>query len=335
MVFSLWVTDYCNLNCSYCYINKWDKSEMRLGMEEDIISFIKSMLTKTGEKKVAIKFFGGEPLLNIDFIKTFINKVENEILDSVDGRIDYLLTTNGVLLDEHNLKFLKENNVQISLSIDGDADENSKGRISLIDNYWSKLDKNIDLLLTELPTSVARMTITSKNYKNLEQNIDYLISRGFKKIKPIPDYFDEEWTDENFLELEEIFFRLKNKFIKDYKSKDIIITLFNSDDLMKGYIGCSGGYKSFSIASNGDIYPCTYVVKEKQFLLGNIKDYKNFKIVKHVTDHSKRVECLGCKYLKGCSSGRCIYVNYKLTGDFYKTSGFLCEYEDLLVRLNS
>ena len=99
-------------------------------------------------------------------------------------------------------------------------------------------------------------------------------------------------------------------------------------------VGCGGGYNTYSISVNGDVYPCTYAVDYPQFKLGSIFDIDNYKVVKHITENDKRSDCKGCRYFYICQSGRCIFLNYKISGEFYRTSGFFCEYQKLEYKYN-
>lgn len=69
---SLVVTRNCNLNCSYCYENKYDlsKEQMDSSVAKEAITYY--MERDDGHKKVSIEFFGGEPLLGFSLIKDVV-----------------------------------------------------------------------------------------------------------------------------------------------------------------------------------------------------------------------------------------------------------------------
>lgn len=77
------VTERCNLNCTYCgygklYSDKDSRSDRNLHADDAIafLSFIKKLwedgYDTTGESVVYISFYGGEPLLNMPFIKEIV-----------------------------------------------------------------------------------------------------------------------------------------------------------------------------------------------------------------------------------------------------------------------
>jgi len=77
------VTDACNLKCKYCaygeFYSDYDKRENKNLPKEDAIAlleyltqFWQSEQSVSFNKNVYINFYGGEPLLNMNFIKQVI-----------------------------------------------------------------------------------------------------------------------------------------------------------------------------------------------------------------------------------------------------------------------
>ena len=120
------VTDACNLNCTYCgygeLYNDYDKREGKNMPVEKAVAMIdylsklwKSNKNQSYNKVVFISFYGGEPLLNMKFIKLIINYIKT--ID-VPRSFIYTMTTNAVLLDKY-IDFLVENQFNILISLDG------------------------------------------------------------------------------------------------------------------------------------------------------------------------------------------------------------------------
>ena len=67
-------------------------------------------------KKVAITFYGGEPLLNVDTITRTVEYA----LGRMQGRhLDFGISTNGTLLTADVARFLSSNDFRVALSLDG------------------------------------------------------------------------------------------------------------------------------------------------------------------------------------------------------------------------
>lgn len=130
------VTDDCNLRCKYCYYSDVylsTKNKNNKKMDSDtakraidyFFSLVKPQMNRNPYKKFAVTFYGGEPLTNMSVVQFAIEYINSKY----PGRIRYNLTTNGLLLNSKNVKFLKENNVGISVSLDGPKEEHDRLRI--------------------------------------------------------------------------------------------------------------------------------------------------------------------------------------------------------------
>ena len=332
MKLSIWVTKTCNMACSYCYeegLIREDTGVCEIDYIEKTIEFINTMCYTTASKKIFIKFFGGEPLIKFPFIKKFVEIANEKIDDKITPF--YSITTNGTLMTDDMLIWLKKNNVECALSIDGDEEIYSiNRRYKNRSSAWRDVDDLIPRLFDASLKLSARVTYNSKTVSKLSSSCEYLINRGFTVLKVVPDYFDSEWSDKS-LEILEGQLREIDK-IRNIR-KNAYINL-DDDELFIGRRGCAGGYSMFSIDLGGNVYPCTYVMDDKQFLLGNIENVSE--IEPRYTDGTSlnREDCVGCRYFKCCKSASCLYGNYKMTGYLNKTNSFFCGYRKILYRIN-
>jgi uncharacterized protein len=93
---------------------------MTLDTAKQAVYFILNNLEKKNKKfntndKASITYFGGEPTLMWDEIIVPLTKW---IKDN-NFPIDLSMTTNGILLNEERIKFLKDNHFNLLLSMDG------------------------------------------------------------------------------------------------------------------------------------------------------------------------------------------------------------------------
>lgn len=130
------VASRCNLNCTYCYVyNKGDDSYLKQPKIMDsktvkkLLNNILDHCSKNDLEKFLIVFHGGEPLLTgVEFYINFVKDYEN-IFKNSNKTIDFVMQTNGVLLDENNLNILKSLNIHIGISLDGTIESNNRNRI--------------------------------------------------------------------------------------------------------------------------------------------------------------------------------------------------------------
>lgn len=331
MILSIWVTNNCNMKCDYCYEKNKSNLNMDASYINSIIDFIDKVYPQSDSPNLFVKFFGGEPLLNFTFIKEFIKIMDNS--KGKYGIVRYSMTTNGTLLTHEIIDYLKMHQIECSISIDGYPDiHNLQRKMKNGNDSWHYIENHLEYALNTMKSLIARITYSSVAVHGLYDSVQFLVRRGFKNISLFPDFFDENWDAQSLESLKQQFFKIKEY---DKNTDGVNISTGNyADNLSKGYVGCGGGYNTYSISVNGDVYPCTYAVDYPQFKLGSIFDIDNYKVVKHITENDKRSDCKGCRYFYICQSGRCIFLNYKISGEFYRTSGFFCEYQKLEYKYN-
>lgn len=121
------ITDSCNLNCTYCIYGKfYENHDVRTNKKMDtnkakllidyLIKKIESPENTSQNNEVFISFYGGEPLLNIEFIKDIVDYTQK--LQSQHVTFKYMMTTNAVYLKKH-LNFILKFNFIITVSLDG------------------------------------------------------------------------------------------------------------------------------------------------------------------------------------------------------------------------
>ncbi len=182
---TLEITEKCNLRCKYCiHSGLYPKERIHSNKEmswEIAKKALDYMLEHGGHQKnpyierfecdrdFTIGFYGGEPLLRLDFIKKCKNYIDENLSD---GRnCNFTLTTNGTLLTYDNIEYLLGNNFSIGISLDGPDYIHNRCRIfengtythdtiikgiENISRYTSKAKPEIPFLL------ILQVTVTGK-----------------------------------------------------------------------------------------------------------------------------------------------------------------------------
>lgn len=251
------VTDSCNLKCKYCgYGELYDNYDIRQDHKLDPIGAIKlldylndlwnSKKNKSYKKKVHISFYGGEPLLNMDFIKKIISYIEN--LNNKNRSFTFSMTSNAILLDQY-MDFIASKNFELLISLDGNSNNteyrvNKKGK-----PIFDKLIKNIDLLKNKYPdyfNKYVNFNAVLHNKNNINEIIDF-INNKYSKIPTIGELNTLGIKDDK----KEIFWGMyKNK-------KENLEQLKNSEKVQEDMFVESINYKdlvTFLYAYSGYIY---------------------------------------------------------------------------------
>lgn len=151
------VTDSCNLRCTYCALGElYDAVDERVGKKinaryaTNLLKYIFNFKPKCENSQMIIGFYGGEALLNMNFIKQIVG-VANQLNVNKKMELVFSITTNATLLDKH-IDFLVENKFRLLISLDGNK-ENHSYRIfnESKENSFQKVIENIDLIQHDYP----------------------------------------------------------------------------------------------------------------------------------------------------------------------------------------
>ena len=108
----------CNMRCEYCFAHDGTYNTARDYMSLEVgKKAIDLLIANSGIKKnLEVDFFGGEPLMNLDVVKGIVEyaKVEAE---KAGKRFSFTMTTNCLLLNDDNIKWLNEEIDNTTLSI--------------------------------------------------------------------------------------------------------------------------------------------------------------------------------------------------------------------------
>lgn len=267
------VASRCNLNCSYCYMyNLGDNSYlsqpkfMSREVVESLLNQVKIYLAQSGSKTFQFIFHGGEPLLVApNFYQTFVRKT-NEILPS-SIQIDYLIQTNGTLLNPEWCKVLGNLQFKVGISLDGVTEEgnryrlNHHGESSLANSLQGLRNAQTSRYLKYMPglLSVINLELNPADlymgYKRLNvRHANFLLPDGTYDNLPKAYSTSQNLYADWLIKLFDIWFYDKDK------SKPQI-RFFNQ--ILNRILGGNGDFESLGggqnpylvIETNGDIEP--------------------------------------------------------------------------------
>lgn len=162
----LGITEKCNFRCKYCVydgVAPGERGHTDNAMDFETAQkavdlFLKLIMQDTWSKKrkkIYIGFYGGEPLLEFNLIKRIIKYFEEAAKEiGFYKRFDalYRMTTNGALLNDEKVDYLKEKDVVIDVSLDGPEEEHDKFRVNANGRKtWAKIMKNLSRIKERYP----------------------------------------------------------------------------------------------------------------------------------------------------------------------------------------
>jgi uncharacterized protein len=316
----------CNLKCYYCFEAK--QSDCGLMTEDTaakIIAFISKSIS-SDTKKIHIGWFGGEPLVAYETIKSFSKEII-ALCESKNLTYSSSMITNGILLTKEKATVLKEecklNSVQITL--DGTEKEYCLRKRATPEQYNAVLNNIADCC--ETFRVIVRLNCDKKNYSDLLAVTDELLRNRKleEKIKiylaPVTDYLGEGISCCSDNEFDEYAIKFDEYLIKNYPAYKYPPELPKSR-----FIFC--GLKrnnSFAIGVHGEIYKCEHDFGNDDKIIGRAESgifynkYYNDFMKLELSDKCKQCRllpiCLG-----GCPSRR------------YDTKKEICTFTEQLVR---
>ncbi|WP_304340379.1 radical SAM/SPASM domain-containing protein [Metaclostridioides mangenotii] len=332
MKFTILVTSKCNLRCSYCYEKSKLYENMTFEIADKTIDFIEDRLNRELVKRpLQVIFHGGEPLLNFELVKYMRDSINHRINDR---EIIFDMTTNATVINDDIISFLKNDIDNLSVSIDGTKEINDANRIfSDGTGTYDIIIRNCKILLENNINPRVRMTYNSKNISALCNGITSIINSGIKEIAVAPDIYDNRWDVENITLLREQVFKIND--LQNENNK-ISISLVDKILLSQKKGNCFGGINSFTIDEVGNIYPCTFCVGKKEFIIGQVNDLNiSSKKTNRLIDiyKSKNQDCIGCSRYDNCTSSRCKIINKLSTGEYNNPAFVFCAQENVNVDL--
>ncbi|MDE7431916.1 MAG: radical SAM protein [Lachnospiraceae bacterium] len=126
------INNRCNLNCLYCHFHEKKEYIRKAKMDVfQILDNIKRHIEIHNLSLFKLGFVGnGEPLLDYPKLKEYILYISDYLKK---GKIAAYTISNGLLIDSDKLEFFKENNVNVSFSIDGIKEIHDKYRCGSYD----------------------------------------------------------------------------------------------------------------------------------------------------------------------------------------------------------
>ena len=306
----LYITNQCNLNCTYCFVNK-NNQVMEFQTYKNIIEEYK-------EKIDTITIFVGEPLLQFELIKKIIEYNEQNKYS-----YNYIINTNGIYINDNLIKLCKEKNILINISLDGNQESNNKNRFGK--KTFKLIENNIKIVKNKEIECIINYVITPNNIEYIKESLEYFIGNGFIDICLMINY-DAFWTKEDIKYMKEqleasipiMLKAMEGEFINIYPINNKINCIVEE----KKEIKCNFGKDSIVVSCDGKKYPCISFIYDNNYEIIN-KD----QIFTNICDIEK---CKDCEYKDICNNNcmcRFCYHNKKSEVDVN------CECEKIFIEI--
>ncbi|MCM3763897.1 anaerobic sulfatase maturase [Neobacillus niacini] len=315
----------CNLDCNYCFYHNVANHRMISSygiMKEDVQTALIEKAFESGARLISFAFQGGEPTLaGLEFYHHFVENVH--VYNTKNAAVSYSIQTNGYGLDEEWVKFFKENDFLVGVSVDGPSHIHDEQRKT---NHQrpthQRIMETIRLLqLYGVPFNI--LCVLSKYVaEHIHEVYEFFMNEGFHYIQFIPclNQMDEtNAVDSYALSIEQYRNTLNTLF--DLYKENFDQGHYISDRLFDNYVRMSQGFAPescsmtgscttyFVIEANGDVFPCDFYALDA-YKLGNITESGYDEMYHGRVASVFRSEsvplsdkCKSCKHLALCRGG--------------------------------
>jgi uncharacterized protein len=358
------VTNSCNLNCVYCaqgelYDDVCNKKKIHRNVNNsnaiNLVKYIIGNKPPNKHNRLSISFYGGEPLLNADFIKQIV-EVVNLLKSEKEIDIDYFMTTNATLIHKH-IDFLVSNKFKLLISLDGN-EENHSYRVFKKNNKnsFQRVINNLDMVQRNYPEYFSKYISFNAvlHNRNSIKDISAFISERYHKIPRISelnpcdinpdkkDIYDEMFLSFNksadkckndkldlshaYIEIHTLYKEL-SEFLKyfsiNYYVSDINALLHDVEEYLPTNT-CLPFYKKILLTTLNKLVPCEKI--NYKYYLGEA----NQNIIIDIPEITRkynffynqiRKKCQNCYAYKFC--GICLFHIKNL--DKLETEEFVCD----------
>lgn len=355
----------CNLNCTYCYYlekkNLFSEGNPLKMTDELLENYTKQVIEAHQIPVVTFTWQGGEPtLMGLDF---FRKAVKYQKKYAGDKKIENAFQTNGTRLNDEWCEFLKDNDMLVGISIDGEEHNHDKYRKTNSGGpTFRRAMKGIELLHRHKVEFNTLSCVTAYNVHYAIETYRFLknIGSGFIQFLPVVET-ETEPEKNSGMRLASPASRTKTsatdwsvpardfgqfliKIFDEWVRNDVAryyVQIF--DATLANFVGEMPGICVFAetcgdalvMEHNGDVFSCDHYVFP-EYYLGNINETPIIDLVRSQRQFDFGIDkrnklpgyCLRCDVRYACH-GECPKHRFILTPDGKPGLNYLCEgYKD-------
>jgi uncharacterized protein len=283
------VTNQCNLACTYCYEYGEDKivdtehgKQSKFMSEATARESVEFLLRESGAV-AHLTFFGGETLLNFPVLKSTVAYARRRAAEA-GKTIDFSLTTNATLLKPDIIEFLAENEIGVTVSMDGPRELQNRFRVfhNGSGSYDTVAPNIRELLRRHRSRPIgARVTLTSgtldisRIYKHLTEEFGFW-EVGFAPVTTSPGQtyaIGEQGFDRMLGQFRELAHEFAEHAAgnRHHGFSNVKDTL---EEIHKGVskaFPCGAGLGLMGVSTDGDVAVCHRFAGSDNHKLGDVR----------------------------------------------------------------
>lgn len=298
---TIFTTTACNARCYYCYEHNLTPISLDRQMMDAVIKFITN---NYDGNKVTLRWFGGEPLVNVNVIDIICDELQKKSIEFTSKMI-----TNGFLFDDATIQRAKTNwkLEALQITLDGlyedyDKIKNYKGDIK---NSFAKVIDNVQKLIVQKILVSIRINYDVDDTSCAKKLIDFLsthfedkkyLSVSCAAVREAGKPSLASFNSSNSPQLELLQYLYEHGFVKN---------IANILPRPKVFPCEANVPRRYFIYPNGNIYKCQHTISDDFFdPVGNILAEKfNNEILEQWSKVEIPEKCGCCRIFPICQGG--------------------------------
>lgn len=292
-----------------------------------------------GGKSMEITFTGGEPLTEFLVLKGLTGYASERNRDA-GMRVQFILKTNGTILNEAIIDFMLENAMRVVISVDGTTDVHDRHRKTVRgDGTHNIVYNNLLALLENKIPCVASVTVHPDSSGSVLDSVRFLHGLGVEQIDIGPVYGIVPWTELDCRKLAQSLMDVAGYMREVYKSGKRLDVgpLYRESEHVGGILsdrwGCHAASTNLAFLPNGQVAGCSalamLISQFPELSLGDIFDGLDQVAINHMVQLAQapvedRPSCKGCGVAINCTGG-CLAINYSTSGSALTPPGVYCQ----------
>ncbi len=331
------LTSSCNLNCNYCIAKEMQGSTISREIGRKAIDMF--VYLADGGKNIEFTFSGGEPLLAFSVLED-LTSYAYERSSKAGIQAHFVLKTNGTMLDQFIIDFLRAHCIKVVVSIDGIPIVHDKHRKTM-DGQGTHHDvcHNLLVLLQNNIPCVASITVHPRCSSMVLEGVQYLHEFGVKQIDIGPAYGTVTWTSIDNAKLVQSLMDVAG-YMREVNSKgdqlDVGPLYRESDhvgNILSDRWGCHAASTNLAFLPDGKVTGCSalamLVSQFPELILGDVFDGLNQQAIDNLLQLAQatgeqRTACQECQVASNCTGG-CLAINYSTTGSAFAPPELYCK----------
>jgi uncharacterized protein len=340
MELSLFIEHQCNLRCSYCYTGEKFNQRMPRETMERAVALALSMPSP----ELDVSFFGGEPLIHLDFVRECVEHAEAEVakLPAPRPRVRFILNTNATLIDDAAIELLRSRRFTVFVSLDGPRDVHDRHRIDA--GGRGSFDKTAAgiarLREAKIPFQIM-LVFGADTAERLGDAVAEALRLGAEKIILSTNYRDH-WDEPAYAALQRGLADAGRIWADAVRSGHVVpLEPLHTKILSHIKSGiprasrCSLAGREITVAPSGRIYPCPQMVgedRDPELVIGHVDSgIDPERVARLRAEKEASLEtCASCELVSRCHN-QCGCRHVALSGRLGVITETLCETESAYI----